>query len=184
MGFTERVSILLREKGLNQNKLAESIGVSTSTLNNWLKHGRDIPSDHAIPICEFLGVSLRFGLTGEEGEEVGSSYLRESMEGMDGMREDALSSIRECEAFVSDMLFPGYIEKMGRLDVKKRAAVYEVIDALCETAAVSFSQLPQLIKPWLCLPDEQREEVVADLRRRVEDAKKGTASASSGGKVG
>jgi transcriptional regulator with XRE-family HTH domain len=66
LSFTERVSVLLREKRLNQNKLAAYIGVPTSTLNNWLKFGRDISADYVIPICEFIDVSPIYLLSGKE----------------------------------------------------------------------------------------------------------------------
>jgi len=46
--------------------MAEAIGVSASTLNNWLKLGRDIPADKIIPISEYLDVSPEYLLTGRE----------------------------------------------------------------------------------------------------------------------
>lgn len=66
MTVNERVSSVLKSKKATQRDLAAEIGVSTSTLNNWLKLGRDIPAQYIVPICEFLNTSPAYLLTGEE----------------------------------------------------------------------------------------------------------------------
>jgi len=55
MTINEKISSLLEKKNYKQKELSTHIGVSTSTLNNWLKLGRSIPSEYIIPICEFFG---------------------------------------------------------------------------------------------------------------------------------
>lgn len=60
------IEILHKNKDLTQKQLAQSIGVATSTVNNWLKLGRSIPAEFVIPICEFFNISCDFLLTGEE----------------------------------------------------------------------------------------------------------------------
>lgn len=47
-----------RAKGISVEKLAEEIGVSPSTVNNWENRGQKIPVTYAIMICNFLGVPL------------------------------------------------------------------------------------------------------------------------------
>ena len=69
MTVNERVSCALKGQKATQRDLAAAIGVSTSTLNNWLKLGRDIPAQYIVPICEFFDVSLSFLLTGSETEK-------------------------------------------------------------------------------------------------------------------
>ena len=39
-------------------KLAEHLGVSVSTVNNWENKGQKIPVDMAILACDFLGVNI------------------------------------------------------------------------------------------------------------------------------
>jgi transcriptional regulator with XRE-family HTH domain len=86
--FAERVSYLLAEKDIKQNKLAAHLGVPTSTLNNWLKLGRDIPPEQIIPICEFLGVSIEFGLTGEKKQAAPDETTDELVQIVKDMDED------------------------------------------------------------------------------------------------
>lgn len=69
MTSTERMKMLLSEKNLKQNDLAHKIGVSASTLNNWIKRNSDLPARYIIPICEFLGVSVYCLLLGEDRKD-------------------------------------------------------------------------------------------------------------------
>ena len=65
MTINERIVEALKTgKGTTQKGLAASIGVSTSTVNNWLKLGRSIPAEYIIPISEFLNMSSYYLLTG------------------------------------------------------------------------------------------------------------------------
>ena len=64
----ERLQTELTNKGLKQKELALAISVPTSTINNWIKKSRDIPSQYIIPICEFLKISVPYFLTGKEIE--------------------------------------------------------------------------------------------------------------------
>lgn len=65
MTINERISeILTSHKELTQKNMAYSIGVASSTVNNWLKLGRSIPSEFIIPISEYLGIDSHYLLTG------------------------------------------------------------------------------------------------------------------------
>ncbi|MDR1328942.1 MAG: FRG domain-containing protein [Oscillospiraceae bacterium] len=64
MSFTRRVHEELKEKKVSQKALADHIGISTSTLNNWFKSDRDIPNEYVVPICGFLGMDVFLALTG------------------------------------------------------------------------------------------------------------------------
>ena len=67
MSVSKRVlELLSNDRSRSQKELAQSIGVSTSTLNNWLLKDRAIPTEKLIPICEYLGISVNTLLTGNE----------------------------------------------------------------------------------------------------------------------
>lgn len=75
MEINDRIQLTLSDKGITQKALAGKIGVSASTMNNWIKLKRDIPAQYIIPICEFLNISLEYLLTGEECEKTPSPSL-------------------------------------------------------------------------------------------------------------
>lgn len=75
MTVNEQVSSVLKAHKATQRDLAAAIGVSTSTLNNWLKLGRDIPAQYIIPICEFFDISPSFLLTGQDTEKAPATEL-------------------------------------------------------------------------------------------------------------
>lgn len=47
-----------RAKGVSVEKLAEALGVSPSTVNNWENRGQKIPVDMAILACDYLGIKI------------------------------------------------------------------------------------------------------------------------------
>ena len=64
MTIGNRVLHLLQEKGLKQKDLADYLHTKPSTVNGWKNANRNPSSDLIIPICEFLGVSANYLLTG------------------------------------------------------------------------------------------------------------------------
>lgn len=66
MNISQNLQSIIRQHKLTQKELAENLGVPKSTVNNWIKLNRSIPAEQIIPICEFLGVSPYYLLTGEE----------------------------------------------------------------------------------------------------------------------
>lgn len=68
MNINQRVQKLLANSKLTQKELSAYISVAPSTLNNWIKLGRSIPSEYIIPICEFFDISLEHLLTGKENK--------------------------------------------------------------------------------------------------------------------
>lgn len=77
MSIQEIIIATLQHEGLTQKGLASNIDVSSSTLNNWLKLGRDIPSQYIIPICEFLKITPQYLLSGQDTEKKLVSGLTE-----------------------------------------------------------------------------------------------------------
>lgn len=62
----ERITRLLKEQGKQDKELCDFIGVAQSTFVNWKKRNTDPKSKYVPDIAEFLGVSERYLLTGEE----------------------------------------------------------------------------------------------------------------------
>jgi transcriptional regulator with XRE-family HTH domain len=57
---------ILEEKKLKQVDLCNAININTSTMTNWKNRNTDPPAKYIIPICEFLGISPYFLLTGKQ----------------------------------------------------------------------------------------------------------------------
>lgn len=68
-----------------QEQLAAYIGVKPTTITNWKQRNSDPPAKLLIPICEFLGCSLNYLLTGEEKEDA---------DAIQGISDDALKVAR------------------------------------------------------------------------------------------
>lgn len=64
--ITKRILNLLKEKHLLQKDLCVSASISESTFSNWVNRNTDPKAKFIIPICEFLGVSTDFLLTGDD----------------------------------------------------------------------------------------------------------------------
>jgi transcriptional regulator with XRE-family HTH domain len=119
VGFTSRVAALLKEKRIKQNALAQRIGISTSTLNNWLKSERDIPADYVIPICEFIEVSPIYLLSGNEPvatsnkstEPIFDPDLREMLEILKVVLSDPDPDVRPWARREFKRIFKEYAEK-------------------------------------------------------------------------
>ena len=61
-----RMLHLLDEKSLKMVDLCRYLNINTSTMTNWKNRGTDPPAKYIYPICEFLGVSCEYLLTGKE----------------------------------------------------------------------------------------------------------------------
>ena len=69
MTINERLKQLLKEAKHTQLELSEAISVPRSTVNTWIKLGRDIPAQNVIQICGFLGCSVEYLLTGQDAKK-------------------------------------------------------------------------------------------------------------------
>jgi transcriptional regulator with XRE-family HTH domain len=69
MTIGNRVLKLLAEKDLKQKDLAEYLGTKPSTISGWKEGNRNPSSDSIVRICEFLGVSYEYLLTGKDNSE-------------------------------------------------------------------------------------------------------------------
>lgn len=48
-----------KARNVSVAKMAEHLGVSPSTVNNWENNGQKIPVDKAIKYCDFIGVDIK-----------------------------------------------------------------------------------------------------------------------------
>jgi len=67
MTIIERIQMLANEHGIQQKTIAETCGVSQSTISGWIKLNVDtIPSSCIVPLAQLLGCSPVEILTGEK----------------------------------------------------------------------------------------------------------------------
>lgn len=69
MKICERMFALLDEKGLSASGLSKALGVGTNQTTNWKQRNTDPPAKYIVPICEYLGCSVEYLLTGQETEK-------------------------------------------------------------------------------------------------------------------
>lgn len=63
--ITERIkNVIKTNEALNQKDLSSYLKKAPSTISQWLTQNRDIPAEYIIPICEYLGCSVNWLLTG------------------------------------------------------------------------------------------------------------------------
>lgn len=66
MTISERMFDLLDEKGLSASGLCKILGVGTNQTTNWKQRNTDPPAKYIVLICEYLGCSVEYLLTGQE----------------------------------------------------------------------------------------------------------------------
>lgn len=69
MSICERMFDLLSSiEGKNAASLCKTVGINTSVATNWKQRNTDPPAKYIVPICEYLGVSVMYLLTGEDAQ--------------------------------------------------------------------------------------------------------------------
>lgn len=66
MTICERLFNELEERGLTAYALCKHLGVNTNITTSWKQRGTDPPAKYIAQICEFLGCSAEYLLTGQE----------------------------------------------------------------------------------------------------------------------
>ena len=109
------IEIRLHNLGLRQKDLADSIGVPVSTLNSWLRLGRDIPAQYIIGIADCLQCSPMYLLTGDATEQIDPATLVPHEEEKDA---DAIRGISD-DALKVGCLWDG-LDEAGQSDHSRR----------------------------------------------------------------
>lgn len=145
MNINQRVQNLLDNSKLTQKELSKYISVASSTLNNWIKLGRSIPSEYIIPICEFFGVTVDYLLTGTETKH---SPVPETK------TEQAMSD-------TSKELLEVFESLPMRERVKLLSAVYDFQEQYNKngTADITQPELPPLNNPLISQNEQKLLEV-------------------------
>ena len=69
MKISERIFELMKAKKITQAELAEALGITQPSVGNWKTRGTTPPMEYLPTICEVLGVSWEYLVTGEETEQ-------------------------------------------------------------------------------------------------------------------
>lgn len=73
MNASERMTKLLTEQGRTERELADYLNISYNTVRVWKNKQPIPPAEHLASIAEFLGISVKYLLTGE-AEKYKSSH--------------------------------------------------------------------------------------------------------------
>ena len=68
MTICERLFNELEARNLTAYGLSKALDIGVGIPGNWKKRNTDPPAKYIIPICEYLGCSIEYLLTGEEKE--------------------------------------------------------------------------------------------------------------------
>lgn len=78
MTICERMFSELEAKGLPAHGLCKVLGIGTNQTTNWKQRNTDPPAKYILPICEYLGCSLEYLLTGQEAEKAPAPGMTEN----------------------------------------------------------------------------------------------------------
>lgn len=122
MTICERMFRVMEEKGLKAINLARKLDISTGVTTGWKQRGTDPPAKYISQICEFLGCSLEYLLTGQETEKAPAPEIsengREMLELFDQLPDrDQLLLIGR----LREMVFPMLEEKKGHASSEDQA---------------------------------------------------------------
>lgn len=77
MSIIERLELEMDRKSLKYTDLADLLKINKSVISNWRSRKTDPPAKYIVLICEFLGVSLSFLLSGKETDDFNNTSTRE-----------------------------------------------------------------------------------------------------------
>lgn len=66
MTICERMFELMGFRGIKSATISKKLGIPANTLTNWSQRNTDPPAKYIVPICEVLGCSVTWLLTGEQ----------------------------------------------------------------------------------------------------------------------
>lgn len=66
--INERLKNAMKDNNISHRKLADGLGITRETTYQWCKSGRKISSHYIESLCNFIGVSINWLITGQEDE--------------------------------------------------------------------------------------------------------------------
>ena len=78
MTICERLFSTLDEKGLKAAGLCRVLGIGTNITTGWKQRNTDPPAKYIAPICEYLGCSVEYLLTGQDTEKAPAPGISEN----------------------------------------------------------------------------------------------------------
>lgn len=118
--FSKNLQYYMGRKGISQRELAEIIGVSAPTLNEWIKAKKYPRIDKVEKLANYFGC-LKSDLIEEKTEE------QREVQKKNDILSDIILKLRE------DNELLGIVETLANLDTEKRNAVKSVINAFSVT---------------------------------------------------
>ena len=68
--FVDRINLSLKRLHISKGKFYEDLGLANNSSTNWSKRGTIPSADVALKIADYLGVSVRYLVTGEDDKEL------------------------------------------------------------------------------------------------------------------
>jgi transcriptional regulator with XRE-family HTH domain len=66
MTINERLFELMEQKNIKYTTLANKLNINKTVVSNWKGRGNNPPIEYTVPICELLGISIEYFITGTE----------------------------------------------------------------------------------------------------------------------
>lgn len=84
MEINNRLFTLLEQKKITKADLARHLGINKTVVSSWSSRGTNPPIEFTVQICELLGVSIEYYITGKN--EVTNKITSEEKEMLDLFR--------------------------------------------------------------------------------------------------
>lgn len=102
MDINDRIFEIMKKKGIKNNALAEKLNVKPQIITNWKTRGTTPPMEYLPTICEVLGVSWEYLITGTESKEYFSPEEKKLIE---QFRTLPIESLKEIQKFVEFQIY-------------------------------------------------------------------------------
>lgn len=127
MTITERIFVILAQKGLSQKEFAKKIEVNEKTVSAWKKNNSLPPADKISIISDYLEVSVDYLLTGEEKNEK-HSFFNNTISNNNNVE---FNSVKNGNTTVSNTKYEEIINYLDSLSLRnRRRAELEIIEFL------------------------------------------------------